>query len=206
MPTRPIGQRHRALALLEEKGMARLGEFMGAGITAATVSRLEREGAVVRLARGLYQLPDASIDAHHTLAEVAKLVPKGVVCLTSALAFHDLTDQLPPKVWIAIGPKDWRPRFRYPAVRFARFPEPQLRSGVEHHTIDGIEVPIFGIARTIADLFRYRRTIGINLAVGGLREALRQRKATPAEIAKCAVERGVWKIMEPYVSAMTSYG
>ena len=206
MPTLLTRQRHRALALLEEKGMARLGEFMGAGITAATVSRLEREGAVVRLARGLYQLPDASIDAHHTLAEAAKLVPKGVVCLTSALAFHDLTDQLPPKVWMAIGPKDWRPRFRYPPVRFARFPEPQLHSGVEHHTIDGIEVPIFGVAKTIADLFRYRRTIGINLAVEGLREALRQRKATPAAIAKCAVERGIWKIMEPYVSAMSSNG
>ena len=206
MPTPPTSQRHRALALLEEKGMARLGEFMAAGVTAATVSRLEREGAVVRLARGLYQLPDASIDAHHTLAEAAKLVPKGVVCLTSALAFHDLTDQLPPKVWMAIGPKDWRPRFRYPPVRFARFPEPQLHSGVEHHIIDGIEVPIFGIAKTIADLFRYRRTVGINLAVEGLREALRQRKATPAEIAKCAVKRGVWKIMEPYVSAMSSNG
>jgi predicted transcriptional regulator of viral defense system len=170
------------------------------------VSRLEREGAVVRLARGLYQLPDASVDTHHTLAEASKLVPRGVVCLTSALAFHDLTDQLPPKVWIAIGPKDWRPRFRYPPVRFVRFPEPQLHSGVEHHTIDGIKVPIFGIAKTIADLFRYRRTIGINVALEGLREALRQRKATPGEIAKWAVERGVWKIMEPYVSAMSANG
>ena len=206
MPKLPTSQRHRALALLEEKGMARLGELMGAGVTAATVSRLEREGIVVRLARGLYQLPDASIDAHHTLAEAAKLVPKGVVCLTSALAFHDLTDQLPPKVWMAIGPKDWRPRFRYPPVRFARFPEPQLHSGVEHHIVDGIEVPIFGIAKTIADLFRYRRTVGINVAMEGLREALRQRKATPAEIATCAVKRGVWKIMEPYVSAMRSNG
>ena len=87
MPTPPTSQRHRALALLEEKVMARLGEFMGAGVTAATVSRLEREGAVVRLARGLYQLPNASIDAHHTLAEAAKLAPKGVVCLTRRSPF-----------------------------------------------------------------------------------------------------------------------
>jgi Transcriptional regulator, AbiEi antitoxin len=114
----PITQRARALAFLKAKGMARLSEIVEGGIAASTISRMEREGAVVRLARGLYQLPDASIDAHHTLAEAAKLVPKGVICLTSALAFHELTDQVPAKVWIAIGPKDWRPKFLHPPVRF----------------------------------------------------------------------------------------
>ena len=176
------------------------------GVTASTVSRLERAGAIVRLARGLYQLPDASIDAHHTLAEVAKLVPKGVICLTSALAYHELTDQIPAKVWIAIGPKDWRPKFLYPPARFARFPINQLQAGVERHVIDGVDVPIFGIAKTIADLFRYRRIIGINVALESLREVLRKREATPAQIARYASDARVWKIMEPYVSALTSDG
>ena len=202
----PITQRERAFAVLKAKGMARLSELIGEGVTASTVSRLEREGAIIRLARGLYQLPDASIDAHHTLAEAAKLVPKGVICLTSALAFHELTDQIPAKVWIAIGPKDWRPKFRYPPARFAHFPRNHLRIGVEHHVIDGVEVPIFGIAKTIADLFRYRRIIGINVALEGLREALRKRRATLAQIAKYASDARVWKIMEPYVSALTSDG
>ena len=91
-------QRGRAFAFLKTKGMARLSELIVEGVTASTVSRLQREGTIIRLARGLYQLADASIDANHTLAEVAKLVPKGVVCLTSALAFHELTDQIPAKV------------------------------------------------------------------------------------------------------------
>jgi predicted transcriptional regulator of viral defense system len=199
-------QRTKALSLLQRRGMVRLSEFLTLGVTAATVSRLEREGAVVRLARGLYQRPDASVDANHTLAEASKLVPKGVICLASALAFHELTDQLPPKVWMAIGPKDWRPRFPYPPVRFARFPETQLRSDVEHHRIDGVRVPIFGVAKTITDLFRYRRTVGINLALEGLREALRHRKATPAQIAKRAMKSGVWKTMEPYVNALSADG
>lgn len=199
-------QRTKALSLLQRRGMVRLSEFLTLGVTAATVSRLEREGAVVRLARGLYQRPDASVDANHTLAEASKLVPKGVICLASALAFHELTDQLPPKVWMAIGPKDWRPRFPYPPVRFARFPETQLRSDVEHHRIDGVRVPIFGVAKTITDLFRYRRTVGINLALEGLREALRKRKATPAQIAKRAMKSGVWKTMEPYVNALSADG
>ena len=205
-PKAPITQRGRTFAFLKSKGMARLSELIADGVTASTVSRLEREGAIVRLARGLYQLPDASIDAHHTLAEAAKLVPKGVICLTSALAYHELTDQIPAKVWIAIGPKDWRPTFRYPPARFAHFPSTHLRTGVEHHTIDGVEVPIFGIAKTITDLFRYRRIVGVNVALEGLREALRTKKVTPAQIAKYASDARVWKTMEPYVSALTSDG
>jgi predicted transcriptional regulator of viral defense system len=185
--------------------MSRLSELIAKGVTAATVSRLEREGVLMRLARGLYQLADASLDMHHTLAEASKLVPKGVICLTSALAFHGLTDQIPPKVWIAIGPKEWRPKFEYPPVRFARFSGPRLQLGVASHLIDGVSVPIFGVAKTVADLFRYRQTVGVNVALEGLREALRQKKASPSEIAREAADAKVWKIMEPYVSALTSH-
>ena len=199
-------QRNRAVAHLQATGMSRLSELTAVGITAATVSRLERDGVLVRLARGLYQMADASMDVNHTLAETSKLVPKGVVCLTSALAFHGLTDQIPPKVWIAIGPKEWRPKFEYPPVRFARFSGPRLLLGVESHIIDGVSVPIFGVAKTVADLFRYRQTIGVNVALEGLREALRQKKASPSEIAREAVDAKVWKVMEPYMSALTSHG
>ena len=201
-----LSQRESVVAHLRATGMSRLSELTAEGITAATVSRLEREGVLVRLARGLYQMADASMDVNHTLAETSKLVPKGVVCLTSALAFHGLTDQIPPKVWIAIGPKEWRPTFEYPPVRFARFSGPRLLLGVESHIIDGVSVPIFGVAKTVADLFRYRQTVGVNVALEGLREALRQKKASPSEIAREAADAKVWKIMEPYMSALTSHG
>jgi len=205
-PKASITQRARATAFLKTEGMARLSELIAEGVTASTVSRLEREGAIIRLARGLYQLPDASIDAHHSLAEAAKLVPKGVICLASSLAYHELTDQIPAKVWIAIGPKVWRPKFLYPPARFAHFPSTHLRTGVERHTIDGVDVPIFGVAKTIADLFRYRRIVGVNVALEGLREALRKKKTTPVQIAKFATDARVWKTMEPYVSALTTDG
>lgn len=197
-------QRTQALALLRRRGMTRLAEFNAAGITATTVSRMERAGEVVRLARGLYQLPDAALDAQQSLAEAARLVPKGVICLASALAFHGLTDQMPPKVWIAIGRKDWRPRVTYPPIRIARFSDELLRRSVEHKTIAGTSVPIFSVAKTVADLFRYRRTVGDALAIEGLRQALRHRKATPAEITREARAAGVWAMMEPYVMALTS--
>ena len=199
-------QRDRAVSLLRQRGMVRLREFREKGVTAATVSRLEREGKLVRLARGLYQLSDASIEAHHTLAEAAKLVPRGVICLASALAFHDLTDQMPARVWIAIGPKDWRPRLDQALIRFVRFPPERLNDGVEYHQIEGVRVPIFTVAKTLADVFRYRRIIGTNIAVEGLREALRKKKATPAEISRWAMKAGVWNAMRPYMEALTLDG
>jgi predicted transcriptional regulator of viral defense system len=152
-------------------------------------------GAITRLARGLYQLADADVDANHTLAEASKLVPKGVICLTSALAYHGLTDQIPARVWLAIGPKDWRPRLTYPPMRFAHYPAEQLESGVERHGIDGVSVPIFSAAKTVADMFRYRRTVGLRVAIEGLREALRERKGDSGR------DRTIcsgWRRMESY--------
>ena len=205
MPSPDIStQRGQALALLKRRGMTRLAEFGQVGITATTISRMEQAGEVVRLARGLYQLPDAALDPQQSLAEAARLVPKGVICLASALAFHGLTDQMPQKVWIAIGRKDWRPRVSYPPSRVARFSDELLRRGVERKKIAGTAVPVFGVAKTVADLFRYRRTVGDAIAIEGLRQALRRRKATPAEIAREAEAAGVWATMEPYVMALTS--
>ena len=188
---RTDGQQDRAVALLKQRGMVRLAEFRAKGVTAAAISRMERASAVVRLGRGLYQLPHAAVDAHHVLAEASKRVPKGVICLVSALAFHDLTDQMPARVWMAIAPKAWRPRIEYPAIRFVRFPKERLEKGVEFHVIDGVRVPIFGVANTVADVFRYRRVLGTTLAIEGLRETLRRKKTTPAQISKQAVEGGV---------------
>jgi len=116
----------KALALLRQNGLTRLSEFRRAGITAATITRLEEAGRIARRARGLYQLPDAPLDTHHSLAEAAKLVPGAIVCLASALAFHGLTDQIPARVWLAIGPKDWRPRLTYPPMRFVHFSPVQM--------------------------------------------------------------------------------
>ncbi len=202
----------RALALLREKGMARLYELIGAGITAATISRMKERGLVLQLGRGLYQLPDASVDANHALAAAAKLVPKGVVCLTSALAYHELTDVIPRGVWMAIGAKDRRPQIEQPKLIIVRFGPKVFSAGIEEHVIEGVTVRMFNPAKTVVDLFRYRRRAGklyekspgMNIALEAMREALRQRRATPAEIARFAQEAGVWNAMRPYLEAMTA--
>ncbi|MBU2533922.1 MAG: type IV toxin-antitoxin system AbiEi family antitoxin domain-containing protein [Alphaproteobacteria bacterium] len=205
-------QRDRAKQILREQGTVRLRDLVSAGITATTVSRMEKAGELIRLGRGLYQLPDAPASAHHDLAIVAKAVPTGVVCLVSALAFHELTDVIPSRVWIAIGPKDRKPSLTYPALQIVRFSLAHMKSGIERHVIDGVDVSITTPARTIVDLFRYRQSQGrrfksspgLGVALEGLREALRKRKATPAEIARCAAEMGEWIDMRPYLEAMTA--
>lgn len=205
-------QPEQALALLKTHGIVRLTEFIKHGITAASIRRLEEKGQVTRLARGLYQLPDLELDTHHSLAEAAKRVPKGIVCLTSALAYHELTDALPSRVWMAIGPKDWLPQSADPPLQIVRFGPKVFSSGIERHLIEGVEVRIYSAAKTIVDLLRYRHSAGVryrqspglNLAIEGLREGLRSRKASAAAIAKFAEEAGAWKIVEPYLDAMTA--
>ena len=192
--------------------MARLSELATEGITAATLTRMREKGLILQLSRGLYQLPAAGGDINHALAEAAKLVPKGVVCLVSALAFHQLTDTIPRSVWMAIGPKDRRPAVTQPPLQIVRFREKMLHAGIEEHRIEGVTVRIYNVAKTVVDLFRYRQSAGrrykkspgLNLALEGMREALRQRKATPAQIAEYASEAGIWKSLQPYLEAMTA--
>jgi predicted transcriptional regulator of viral defense system len=211
-------QQDRVVALLSERGMARLSELTQTGITAAAVARMERKGQVIRLARGLYQLPDATLDANHSLAEAAKLVPNGIICLQSALAYHDLTDRIPRAIWMAIGVRDWRPRVTEPRIQIVRFgPKVRKPDGEPRIVeIEGVPVPIYGPAKTVVDEFRvqhsagglYRESLGYNLntAIEGLRNALRQRAATPAEIARFAIEAGpkTWNLIRPYLEALTA--
>ncbi|MFM9976444.1 MAG: type IV toxin-antitoxin system AbiEi family antitoxin domain-containing protein [Sphingomonadaceae bacterium] len=202
----PDTQAGRARELLARHGMMRTSELAAEGVAATTMARLLTDGAVLRLSRGLYQLADADIDINHDLAEAAKRVPKGVVCLTSALAYHELTDQMPRKVWMAIGTKDWAPVEHGPRLRIVRMSGKLLRSDIEIHLIENVSVPMFTIPRTLVDCFRHRKSVGLNIAVEALRETLRQRKAMPAAIAECARERSAWSLMAPYLETLTLDG
>ena len=205
-------QEDRATSLLRERGMMRLSEFHQHGITSATISRMQERGLLNQLGRGLYQLPDASLDGDQSLAVAAKLVPNGVICYDSALAFHELTDRIPPYVWVAIGPRDWRPKINRPRIQITRFGYNEFETGIEHHVIEGVHVKIYSPAKTIVDLFKsgkyqnafYNSTAGFAHATQAMKDALRLRKATPAEIAKFAVDAGIWeKIVQPRLETLT---
>ncbi|OSI78630.1 transcriptional regulator [Bradyrhizobium canariense] len=212
MRKEPQRQEDKAISLLQKRGMMRLSEFLEEGITAATISRMEQKAAVNQLSRGLYQLPDAQLDGNHSLAVAAKLIPNGVICYDSALAFHELTDRIPPYVWMAIGPRDWRPKITNPRIEIARIGPKEFDKGIERHTIEGVSVPIYVPAKTIVDLFKsgqrqkafYNAPAGFAHATQAMKDALRLRKATPSEIAKYAVEAGIWeRIVQPRLETLT---
>ena len=200
----PPTQKERALRLLRTKGMLRLKDFIAKDIEPETLARLVRSGQVVRPARGLYQLSDAPVDATHVLAEAAALVPRGIVCLISALQFHGLTLQMPSAVWMAIERTAWKPTISYPPVRFVRFSGWAMTEGVERYPVHSRKLPITDPARTIVDCFRYRNKIGIDVAMEGLREGIRKRKCTPDELWRYAKKARSWIIMRPYVETVVA--
>ena len=181
-------------------------DLRNAGVGPETVARLVREGVVARVARGLYQFVDAIPDPRRSLAEASARVPRGVICLTSALQFHELTLQMPSAVWIAIDRTGWKPNVEYPPVHFVRFSGHALAGGVKRHLIEGIEVPIFEPAKSIVDCFRYRNKIGLDIALEGLREGLRSGRVTPDQLCELARTARVWSVMRPYVEAMVADG
>jgi len=206
MPPTPDSQRIQLRNLLDSRSMMRAQELREAGISAQTIARAVEAGEIERISRGIYQKRGSEIEENQILAEAAIRVPKGVIALVSALAFHGLTDQMPRRIWMAIGASDWAPVQSYPPMRMVRFNERYLRQGVENHIIAGLEVPIYSVPKTLADLFRNSKLVDRSVAVEGLRAAIEQRQATPSAIAQGAKAGGAWKIMQPYLEALTFNG
>ena len=206
MPSMQDSQKAKLKSLLNSRSMMRSHELREAGISPQTIARAVENGEVERISRGVYQKRGAEVEENQILAEATMRAPKGVVALVSALAFHGLTDQMPRRVWMAIGASDWAPVQSYPPLRMVRFTQTYLRQGIEHHAIAGIDVPIYSIPKTLADLFRNSKLVDRSVAVEGLRAALQQRKATPSAIAEAAKAGGAWKVMQPYLEALTSNG
>ncbi|WP_413852411.1 type IV toxin-antitoxin system AbiEi family antitoxin domain-containing protein [Albidovulum sp.] len=191
---------------METHAPARSRDLAPIGVSRTTIARAVADGVVVRIGRGLYQLPDSEPDLHEGLIEIAKLAPKAVICLTSALSFHQLTDQLPRRVWIAIGAKDWAPKIEYPRTRIVRFREPYLTNDIETHRIRGVEVRVYSIAKTIADAFRNPKLLDRSVTIEAMKAALGARKAMAGQLAAAARENGAWNQMRPYLEALASSG
>ncbi|CAN7395978.1 MULTISPECIES: type IV toxin-antitoxin system AbiEi family antitoxin domain-containing protein [Brucella] len=145
------------------------------------------------------------MDSSQALAEAAKLAPRGVVALVSALAFHGLTDQIPREIWVAVSQRDWAVAPADSLIRIIEFRDTYMTNGIEHHRISGVSVPIFSVTKTIADVFR-SKVVDRSVAIEALRATLQQRKASPAAITETAMVNGAWRKMKPYLEALTSNG
>ena len=170
--------------------------------------RMAQRGQLIHRERGLYMLPDAEITEHHSLVEASKKAPQGIICLLSALRFHELTTQDPFEVWMAIGEKAWQPRIDVLQMRFVRFSGPALREGIETHTLEGVPIKIYGPAKTVADCFKYRNKIGLDVALEALRDCLSARDSHGKRL--CTID-DLWhyaeicrvaQVMKPYFEAI----
>lgn len=192
----------RIQTLLRKNGPTRSREIVAAGMTRSQISRMVNTGQLLRVARGLYAMPDYQSGEHGAVASVARRAPNVVFCLLTALRIHDLTTQAPFEVWIAIGNKDHLPQLRYPPLRTLRFSDEALATGVEFMRIDGVKVRVTNVAKTVADCFKFRNKIGLDVALEALRDARRAKKASADDLWRYAKVNRVTKVMRPYLEAV----
>jgi predicted transcriptional regulator of viral defense system len=192
------------LRLASKHTLLRARDVTQLGVPTIALTRLVQAGKLERVARGLYALPGAAISEHRSLAEVSARVPKGVVCLLSALRVHEIGAQAPHEVWIAIPPQMVSPRLDQPAIRVVRMSATALTDGVDRLKIDGVDVPVFGAARTVVDCFRFRNKIGLDVALEALCNGWTQRKFTLDDLWRHATRGRVANVMRPYIEAITA--
>ena len=192
----------RLLKLARESGIVSSSEVRSQGIHHENLRKLCKEGKLMRVGRGLYSLPDADVTLHHGLAQALKAIPKGVICLLSALRFHEIGTEAPHEVWVAIDRRAARPRAKYPRMRIVRFSDKSLTEGIDEHNIEGVLVRIYNPAKTVADCFKYRNKIGLDVALEALREAIRERRCTTDELWRYAKICRVAEVMRPYMEAI----
>lgn len=192
----------RLLKLAHRRGAVTRQQAIEAGIHPENLSRLVRDGTLERVGRGLYRLAEAQTTEHHALVLVAAAAPKAVVCLLSALSFHCIGTQLPHEVWIALDRHTRRPTLAYPKVRVHRFSSAAFTEGVEAHRIEGETVRVYGVAKTVADVFKFRNRVGLDVALEALREGWRARRFTMDEILRYARVCRVERVMTPYLDAL----
>jgi predicted transcriptional regulator of viral defense system len=190
------------LALVRKKGILRARDLAAEGIPRMHLTRLRRKGILSQPSRGVYVLVGADSTEQRTLAEACKRVPNAVVCLLSALQFHELTTQAPFEVWLAIDRKARIPKVDYPPLRVVRMSGIALTQGVESKKIEGVPAKVTTPARTVVDCFAYRNQVGIDVALEALRDCLRQRKASMDEISRMAAHRRMRNVMRPYLEAI----
>ena len=199
----PPSKIDEVVALARRHGIVTTRALREGGVAPSYLQRLTTRGILTRVARGVYELADGTdISAMHTLVEACLRVPSGVVCLLSALRFHGLTTQAPREVWLAIDPKARRPTVPYPPLRIVRFGGSARTTGVEQHRVEGQTVRVYSIAKTVADCFKYRHKIGLDVAIEALDDAWRGRRATADELWQAAQVDRVANVMRPYLEVV----
>ncbi|MCU7934509.1 MAG: AbiEi antitoxin N-terminal domain-containing protein [Candidatus Thiodiazotropha sp. (ex Dulcina madagascariensis)] len=199
-----MSKREQVIDYIRDHSIVRPKDLKDIGLPKDYLYQLSQEGMIERVGRGLYQWPGRDLGRHQSLIELSKQAPKAVVALLSALNFHDLTTQNPNKVWLAIDRKGWRPEISYPPVHYVTMSEKALNEGVETHKINGVPVKVFCPAKTVADCFKYRNKIGLDVALEALWEGWSAQKFTMDELLLYADICRVKKVIQPYLESLVA--
>ncbi|MBU4175412.1 MAG: type IV toxin-antitoxin system AbiEi family antitoxin domain-containing protein [Actinobacteria bacterium] len=183
-------------------GMMATKDAISAGIHPRTLYAMRDEGVLERVSRGRYRLSSMPALSNPDLVTVATRIPRGVICLISALAYHMLTDEIPHQVYIALRPGTEKPRIEHPPVRIVWFSGEAFAEGIEIHEIDGVDVQVYGVAKTIADCFKFRKKIGGDVALEALKTYRNRPDFNLEELMRYARIRKVEKVMRPYLEAL----
>lgn len=198
----PESKKDKILKFIEQNRVLRPKDVEAIGVSGVYLNKLYHEGVLERPSRGIYTLKGAEVDQNQTVLEVCKRIPKGVICLLSALQFHELTTQLPFEVWIAIDAKDHPPQGDLPPIRIFRFSKTAFEYGIEKHTFGSLSINVYSPAKTVADCFKYRNKIGTDVAIEALRDVWSKKRATIDELYAAAKACRVANIIRPYLESL----
>jgi predicted transcriptional regulator of viral defense system len=197
-----VKDKERILEIAGRLGVTTAADVEAGGISRNHLYELCKAGKIERTARGHYRIPGALSTEHGVLIEVAKRVPKGVFCLLSALSFHGLTTQIPYDVWITVPRGGWRPQMDYPPLNLTYASGESYAFGIREHTVQGVVIKIYTPAKTVADCFKFRNKVGLDVAIEALREVWRSRLASMDDLAEAASVCRVFTVMRPYLEAI----
>jgi len=192
------------LEMARKTGVIRACEIREAGLHPEYLRKLCKSGHLIRISRGLYSLADGDITEHHSLAEACKRIPHGIICLLSALSYHEIGTQNPHQIWMAIDRTMRKPKVDYPPIRIFRFSGPSLKEGIEEKKIEGVSVRVYNPAKTVADCFKYRNKVGIDVAIEALKECWRSRRCEIDKLVHYARICRVSNIIQPYMETIVS--
>ena len=189
-------------AFREHAGLMQTKDALDLGIHPRTLYRLRDEGVVIQVSRGIYRLASLPPLSQPDIVAVALRVPRAVICLTSALAYHDVTSEIPHEVQIALPRRTKTPRLDFPPIRVFWFSGPALSEGIEVVEIDGVDVQVYDLPKTVVDCFRFRNKIGLDVAVAALNEAIKRKGVRPAELLRYARLCRIESVLLPYLEAI----
>jgi predicted transcriptional regulator of viral defense system len=195
-------QSQRALDLARQKGMLRPCDLQALGVSRVVLTRLTNSGLLEKIGRGLYRLPDAEVSENESLTTIARKVPQAVFCLLSALQFHELTTQLPRQIWIAMPRGSHTPKIDYPPIKMVQFAGEAYAEGIEVFERDQVSLRVYSAAKTVADCFKHRNKIGLDVALEALKDARAQNKVSNDALWHFAKICRVTNVMRPYLEAL----